>query len=746
MLFILIFIHFLHTDASSQRDSPVPEGSMVPSSPERSIIAPEGGFPPGQMVVQEGEQLVLPSGKKIVANKPMVVQMGGLMGVPPGDLQDLRIAAKGAAVPLRTKAFLKYYEDAKCSETPIFKGTVSGFSECKEECIHRDNCRFFAFWSPRGGRKYCENYESCDPVSMDKSTSVAVYKRLNECEMEIGYGSGTYPTEIKKAFPHGIIRLSAPDRNTHCRCTTRSWMVCVIFYIEGSEEERVVKTKLNRADPVNMRPFYVMPSVIDPQRAPICFDIEGDPGTAKIFAEIEPASPEYCIHLTMCTDGTPNGMCPILQTKFISGDPVYILKSDATKIKNGRGVQCVSVTGLRKIALDEQNIQRGGFEDPFGRKKDDNSFFLAKRDYDLYWLFDDAAVAEGICQRGFVREPPKALPTAMPTEPPEGEAKKKKAKKKKKKGRVSPGPEGSSSQESSDSNTDLSGPDSPRMLSPPPQTIPEEPSPPAAAPAWAAETRSTVTAPAQAPAPAQSKIPVTVKRKPPQSSEAVAPAAAPAAQSDDDALELEDNASEDFEDLTLEDNDGAKEKSDSSDEGLTLEENERQIEVVSPRPNQPQSPTPADRLPPRRQPSRTDGQPGTSLQSHSPPPAPTSEGASETFGYPFIGAEVTLTGLNSQPELNGQVGTVISVLEDRGRVGVRIPNRKPILVKTSNVVVKSAKHTRMASSRSERPPLSRISFLLLLSCFFIYIIIKICSYHHNVKDVYIEFLNEENFI
>merc|ERR1719300_231854 len=99
---------------------------MIPSRPERSIVAPEGGFPQtAHMVVQQGEQLVLPSGQRITANKPIAIQLGGLMGVPPGDLQDLRIAAKGAAVPLRTKAFLKYYEDAKCNETPIFKGVVS---------------------------------------------------------------------------------------------------------------------------------------------------------------------------------------------------------------------------------------------------------------------------------------------------------------------------------------------------------------------------------------------------------------------------------------------------------------------------------------------------------------------------------------------------------------------------------------------------------------------------------------------
>jgi len=141
-----------------------------------------------------------------------------------------------------------------------------------------------------------------------------------------------------------------------------------------------------------------------------------------------------------------------------------------------------------------------------------------------------------------------------------------------------------------------------------------------------------------------------------------------------------------------------------------------------------------------------DGQPGTAFQPHSPPPDTTAQSTSESSRYPFIGAEVSLTGLKSQPELNGQLGTVISVLADRDRVGVRIPNRKPILVKISNVVVKSAKHTRMASIRSERPPHSRIILLLILSCPFIYILLKMLSCPHNVKDVYIEFLNEENFI
>merc|ERR1719445_804611 len=120
-----------------------------------------------------------------------------------------------------------------------------------------------------------------------------------------------------------------------------------------------------------MRPFYVMPSVIDPQRAPICFDIEGPVGSVKVYAEIEPNQPEFCTHVTMCTDGTPDKVCPILETRFESGDPVYILKSEREKVRAHEAVKCVSVTGLRKLALDESSIAQGGFKDPFGREKED---------------------------------------------------------------------------------------------------------------------------------------------------------------------------------------------------------------------------------------------------------------------------------------------------------------------------------------------------------------------------------------
>jgi len=657
-IFFLIFYVLFASEGGGQKGS-------SPAAAETQIEPARAAPPTGtQIVAAQGQEVVLPSGTKIIANKP--IQLGGLMGVPPGDLQDLRIAHRGASVPLKSQAFLKYYEDAKCDDPVIFKTRVAGFSECKENCIHRYNCRFFTFWTARNKPKFCELYETCMyPVSQDKDLAAAVYKRLNECEMEIGYGSGAYPTAIKNAFPDGIIRLHAPNKNFHCRCTTRSWMICVIFLPPGSQEERVVMAKFNRADPMNMRPFYIMPSVIDPDRAPVVFDKEGPPGTVKIYAEIEPALPDFCIHITICTDGTPGKKCPYLEIPFISGDPVYILKSDREIVAQLKAVPCVSITGLRRIALEDETIARGGFEDPFGRAKTENGpLFLAKRDYDMYWLFDEKAIKEGICQKDFTAQA--AQPPA--DEPPaHADTKKKPAKKKKKKkSRDSPGP-GSSSMSSGPESSDFGEDESPRMdtgLMGPAGSIPEErPEHEDLGPASASQPVS----------PKRGRSPITVPGKP-KAAVPASPTKAPtkAGSSGSGSLQLEDNEKQ-----------SSPDKSSSDD--LTFESNEdapqvEQAPMLASRSFQPLSPREAERLPPRKAPpdaGALNQQMATmGMQSNLMAPASAEKSSKgkktgSSSKYPTVGAEVMLAGLQSQPDLNGQRGPIVSVYPEKGRVAVK---------------------------------------------------------------------------
>jgi len=294
--------------------------------------------------------------------------------------------------------FDKIYDDVRCDDKPLSKGVIrdslNPFGDCRQLCIDDNYCVFFAFWRKRN---YCETYATCTSQSPDGKAAISVYQRLTECEAEIKHGVKGYVRTMSSSFPDDMVRWNPPNKNFHCQCTTRSWMICVIFISPETPEDKAVRTKLNRQNIPGMKPFFVQPTLIDPSKAPICFDDTAGTGHTKVHAELELAEPSFCIHISFCEGATQDAVCPVRQTPFESGDPVYILRSDKEVIESGKAVKCVSVPGLRQCSMTESSIQNGGFPDPWGREE--GKLFLAKRDYYMYWIFDDAAHESGICNR-----------------------------------------------------------------------------------------------------------------------------------------------------------------------------------------------------------------------------------------------------------------------------------------------------------------------------------------------------------
>ena len=54
--------------------------------------------------------------------------------------------------------------------------------------------------------------------------------------------------------------------------------------------------------------------------------------------------------MEICRGGTPGERCPIQDTQFQSGDPVYIESRHVDLVKRGQPVPCVSVAGVRAVA------------------------------------------------------------------------------------------------------------------------------------------------------------------------------------------------------------------------------------------------------------------------------------------------------------------------------------------------------------------------------------------------------------
>jgi len=287
-------------------------------------------------------------------------------------------------------------------------GFTGGATECKRRCLFDDHCAFFAYWTRT---RYCETYLVCDlqtdldELTQEKLSNVKVFKRLSECEEEIGAGDGRYVKAIGESFPQGVIRTSTPNKNIHCSCLTHLWAICVIVVVPNSVEEKELKRKINRFAPA--RPFSFM-SLMDRSIAPITFTLGKATQEARVYAEIEILPPERCIHTSICTDGTPERICPVMQQPFKPGDAVYVMKPDVPGIFQGKAVKCISAAGIRHISIsltEDQNLAYIRFPDPFGR---DHGTQKTAEDYELFFIFDETSLRSGICGR--YQMPPQEAP------------------------------------------------------------------------------------------------------------------------------------------------------------------------------------------------------------------------------------------------------------------------------------------------------------------------------------------------
>jgi len=240
-------------------------------------------------------------------------------------------------------------------------------------------------------------------------------EETNPCEEQLlsndDIGGGRYPKLIAAQFMTNMVVATGPFRNIFCRCRTRIQMICVIYVRKGSVAERAVEMRLDRSNPGDLPPFYVMEiasSSQDVRSAPIMF--ENSECQPRVYAQIEiethhdrpspnspstltrsfsepsltredpkldtsnvprsPSSPSrfryptIFIRLRQCTGDSNDAVCPILQTPFKHNDVVYILKADTENVRAGREIPCISALGLKRLrtASDDET-----FIDPFRR-------------------------------------------------------------------------------------------------------------------------------------------------------------------------------------------------------------------------------------------------------------------------------------------------------------------------------------------------------------------------------------------
>ena len=97
----------------------------------------------------------------------------------------------------------------------------------------------------------------------------------------------------------------------------------------------------------------------------------------------------FCIHISICYDGTPNKLCPITSKYLRAGEPVWILNSDVSAVHRRSAVPCLSDVGVRQISLaptpSKENLQYTSFFDPLGRQP--SRKLLPNRDYTLFFVF-----------------------------------------------------------------------------------------------------------------------------------------------------------------------------------------------------------------------------------------------------------------------------------------------------------------------------------------------------------------------
>jgi len=321
-----------------------------------------------------------------------------ILGPSQSDEVTVQIAPR--FVPFFTSYYETVYYDVRCVDQPaLTSGPCTGPTDCKQRCSVDAQCGYLGYWK----NKHCETYVTCDKTSNKDNQgrtlkNVQIFKRLSECDYELKE-NGPYMKEILKQFPRNMVRIRPPFQNIHCFCISPRWGVCAFIVGAGTEFEFLAKKKLDKNSPE--LPFKLLP-VMDARVAPVVFHIPkpGRNGDEGVFTEMLVLMQENCIHISLCTDGTPDGVCPITRKSFKPGDPVHILKTDEALVSQRQVVHCISAIGIRSLAMtmnidyDKQSVEvmYQPFQDP--NLQETKTF----QDYQMYFLVDDALIQSGMCR------------------------------------------------------------------------------------------------------------------------------------------------------------------------------------------------------------------------------------------------------------------------------------------------------------------------------------------------------------
>merc|ERR1719499_1737639 len=112
-----------------------------------------------------------------------------------------------------------------------------------------------------------------------------------------------------------------------------------------------------------------------------------------VFAEIDVVDLDACMPLDLCMG--EDGICPVTHKPFKSGDSVFVLRDDDELVAKNQPIKCISMTGLREIAMSDKAVKQGGFDDPYHREE---GKLHVLKDYSPYIMFNRTEM-ESICQR-----------------------------------------------------------------------------------------------------------------------------------------------------------------------------------------------------------------------------------------------------------------------------------------------------------------------------------------------------------
>jgi len=264
---------------------------------------------------------------------------------------------------------------------------------------------------------------------------------INPCQIELGEDrNGRYPRLISAEFMTGMVSpvplhrspISPSYGNLVCTCESHLIMICTIFVDEGSLVEVAVDMRLNRENPVDLHPFFVInqnlpessQSSIDRSLSPLGFEAPGDyepPVRARIVICRGPPIPDIssgselnahfkldhstsvpnmrCAPTLRRVKSSPSalhysenriplclcsGVCPITQNTFKPNDMVYVLKAESHNVALRKSIGCISALGLKQLA---QRSFEGTFGDPLRRVEQTD--LTVEQSYDTYVMYDD---------------------------------------------------------------------------------------------------------------------------------------------------------------------------------------------------------------------------------------------------------------------------------------------------------------------------------------------------------------------